>query len=83
MAHPIHSDPERRPPGSEDDGLRSRTEWIWSRASSAYYFANEYNTASIKMHEALGFLPVARFAEVHGATPDDGRSELILFEASR
>jgi aminoglycoside 6'-N-acetyltransferase I len=35
------------------------------------------------MHEALGFLPVARFAEVHGVTADDGRSELTRFEASR
>ncbi|GAA4036802.1 hypothetical protein GCM10023063_22150 [Arthrobacter methylotrophus] len=60
-----------------------RREWIWSRASSAYYFANEYNTASIRMHKALGFLAVARFAEIHRVTADDGRSELILFEASR
>lgn len=61
---------------------RARLEWIWSRASFAYYFTNEHNTASIKMHETLGFRPVARFSEIRGVTADDGRSELILFEAS-
>lgn len=61
----------------------ARLEWIWSRASIAHYFANEHNTASIRMHDALGFHPVARFSEIRGVTADDGRSELILFAASR
>ena len=38
---------------------RARLEWIWSRASIAYYFTNERNTASIRIHETLGFRPVA------------------------
>jgi len=75
--------PEFRRRGVGSALTRARVEWIWSRASSAYYFANEYNTASIRMHETLGFLPRARFAEIHGVTADDGRSELVLFEASR
>jgi aminoglycoside 6'-N-acetyltransferase I len=61
----------------------ARLEWIWSRASIAHYFANERNTASIRMHDALGFQPVARFSEIRGVTAEDGRSELILFAASR
>ncbi|BAS14204.1 hypothetical protein AHiyo8_25070 [Arthrobacter sp. Hiyo8] len=61
----------------------ARLEWIWSRASIAHYFANEHNAASIRMHDALGFRPVARFSESRGVTADDGRSELILFAASR
>lgn len=61
----------------------ARLEWIWSRASIAHYFANEHNTASIRMHDALGFRLVARLSEIRGVTADDGRSELILFEASR
>lgn len=61
----------------------ARLEWIWSRASTAYYFTNEHNTASIRMHETLGFRPVARLPQIRGVTADDGRSELILFEASR
>lgn len=62
---------------------RARLERIWSRASVAYHFTNEHNTASIRMHETLNFRPVARFPEIRGVTADDGRSELILFEASR
>ncbi|WP_404502170.1 GNAT family N-acetyltransferase [Arthrobacter sp. GAS37] len=62
---------------------RARSEWIWSQAPIAYYFAKEHITASIRMHETLGFRPVARFPAIRGVTADDGRSELILFEASR
>jgi aminoglycoside 6'-N-acetyltransferase I len=62
---------------------RARLEWTWSRASIAYYFTNEHNTASIRMHETLNFRPLARFSEIRGVTADDGRSELFLFEASR
>lgn len=62
---------------------RARLKWIWSRAPIAYYFTNEHNTASIRMHESLGFRLVARFSEIRGVTADDARSELILFEASR
>ena len=62
---------------------RVRLEWIWSRDSVAYFFTNEHNTASIRMHETLNFRPVARFSEIRGVTADDDRSELILFEASR
>ncbi|RAX44109.1 GNAT family N-acetyltransferase [Arthrobacter sp. AQ5-06] len=61
----------------------ARVEWIWSQSSSVYYFANEHNTASIRMHETLGFRSVGRFAEIRGVTADDGRSELVLFAASR
>lgn len=62
---------------------QARLEWIWSRDSTAYYFTNEHNNASIRMHEALNFWPVARFSEIRGVTADNGRSDLILFEASR
>ncbi|MEV8150224.1 GNAT family N-acetyltransferase [Arthrobacter sp. NPDC080073] len=73
--------PEFRRRGVGSALTQARLEWIWSRASSAHYFANEHNTASIRMHEALGFRPVARFSEIRGVTADDGRSKLILFEA--
>ncbi len=58
---------------------RARVEWIWSQSSRVYYFANEHNTASIRMHETLGFRSVGRFAEIRGVTADDGRSELVPF----
>ncbi|MFM9432768.1 GNAT family N-acetyltransferase [Arthrobacter sp. MP_2.3] len=75
-------------PGFRRQGIgsaltRARKEWVWSRASTVYYFANEHNTASIRMHEALGFRPLARFAEIHGVTADNEGAELILFDVSR
>jgi aminoglycoside 6'-N-acetyltransferase I len=62
---------------------RARMEWIWSRSSTVYFFANEHNMASIRMHEALGFQSAGRFADIRGVTADDGRSELVLFKACR
>jgi aminoglycoside 6'-N-acetyltransferase I len=62
---------------------RARMEWIWDRASRAFFFANERNAASIVMHEAFGFSPVGRFSSIHGVTADGEGTELILFEASR
>ncbi|WP_461165006.1 GNAT family N-acetyltransferase [Arthrobacter sp. R4-81] len=75
-------------PNSRRRGIGSaltsaRVEWIWSQSSTAYYFANEHNTASIRMHEALGFQSVGRFAKIRGVTADGGRSELVLFQACR
>ncbi|GAA4376987.1 GNAT family N-acetyltransferase [Paeniglutamicibacter cryotolerans] len=75
--------PDFRRRGIGSTLTRARVDWIWSQSSSAYYFANEHNTASIRMHETLGSRPVGRFSEIHGVTADDGRSELVLFEASR
>ncbi|WP_416417955.1 GNAT family N-acetyltransferase [Paenarthrobacter aromaticivorans] len=62
---------------------RVRLDWIWSRSSTAYYFANEHNTASIRMHETLGFQSIGRFGQIRGVTADDGRSKLVLFQASQ
>lgn len=62
---------------------RARVDWIWSRSFTVYYFANEHNTASIRMHQTLGFQPVGRFAQIRGVTADDGHSELVLFQARR
>jgi aminoglycoside 6'-N-acetyltransferase I len=62
---------------------QARLEWIWSRAPIAYYFTNEHNTASIRMHEKLNFRPVARFSAIRGVTADGDGSELVLFLASR
>lgn len=75
--------PDSRRRGIGSALTRARVEWIWSQSSSVYYFANEHNTASIRMHETLGFRAVGRFAEIRGVTADDGRSELVLFAASR
>jgi aminoglycoside 6'-N-acetyltransferase I len=62
---------------------RRRLEWIWTDSRSAYYFSNEHNTASIRMHERFGFRRLGRFSSIRGVVADDGDSDLILFEASR
>ncbi|GHG54431.1 hypothetical protein GCM10012320_25680 [Sinomonas cellulolyticus] len=74
--------PESRRLGIGSALTRARLEWIWTQSSTAYYFANEHNIASIQMHEALGFQPKGRAKEIRGVREDNGRAELILFEAS-
>ncbi|WP_285242256.1 GNAT family N-acetyltransferase [Pseudarthrobacter sp. fls2-241-R2A-127] len=74
-------DPNFRRRGIGSALTRVRMEWIWARSSTAYYFANEHNTASIIMHETLGFQSIGRFAQIRGVTADNGRSELVLFQA--
>lgn len=61
---------------------RARLDWIKERSARAYYFANEHNAASIRMHEAMGFRPIARLPQIHGVNADEGRSELVLFECA-
>lgn len=75
--------PEYRRRGVATALTKNRLDWIWSVAGTAYYFANEHNIASIRMHESLGFRELGRFANIHGVTADDGKPDLILFEASR
>ncbi|WP_082177579.1 GNAT family N-acetyltransferase [Arthrobacter sp. RIT-PI-e] len=62
---------------------RARLEWIWSRTDRAYYFANEHNTPSMRLHEAFGFRVFGTFSTIHGVTADGGQSNLILFAAAR
>lgn len=75
--------PSHRRQGVASALTRARLEWIWSHADHAYYFANEHNTASIRLHETFGFRALGSFSTIHGVTSDDGQSELILFAASR
>lgn len=75
--------PSYRRQGIGSNLTTARLEWIWSRASSAYYFTNEHNTASIRLHSSLGFRPLGRFPEIRGVTADAPETELILFEISR
>lgn len=74
--------PAHRRQGVATALTKKRLDWIWSVAETAYYFANEHNIASIRMHEGFGFRELGRFANIHGVTADDGQSHLILFEAS-
>lgn len=74
-------DPAHRRQGIGAALTRARMEWIGSHADAAFYFANEHNTASIRLHEAFGFRPLGSYSAIHGVTADDGRSKLILFTA--
>jgi aminoglycoside 6'-N-acetyltransferase I len=60
----------------------ARLDWIWERSDTAFYFANEHNTASIELHRMLGFEPIATAPGFHAVTAD-GLSQLILFSARR
>ena len=74
--------PSHRRQGVASALTSARLEWVWSQAGHAYYFANEHNTASIRLHEAFGFHALGKFSAIHGVIADDGQSDLILFAAS-
>ena len=56
---------------------RARLAWISDRAADAWFFANARNTASIALHERLGFEEVTRRFSFPGLAFDGG--EGILF----
>ena len=75
-------DPSYRRQGVASALTAARLDWIWSQDDHAYYFANEQNTASIRLHAKFGFCALGSFSTIHGVTADNGQSKLILFEAS-
>lgn len=75
--------PSHRRQGVASALTDARLQWIWSYVDHAYYFANEHNVASIRLHETFGFRALGSFLTIHGVTADNGESKLILFAASR
>lgn len=61
----------------------ARLAWIAPRADVVYYFTNENNTASIKLHESFGFQLLFAAGSLHSVLADDGRSKLLLFALHR
>lgn len=59
----------------------ARLGWIRGHAGTAYFFTNERNNASLRMHAALGFTEIARRRSFHSVASDDGLSQLVLFSA--
>jgi phosphinothricin acetyltransferase len=55
----------------------ARLEWIAERADEAWYFAAAENSASIRLHEQLGFTEVSRAPSIHGVAFEGG--EGVLF----
>jgi len=73
-------------PGYRRRGLghaltRARIDWIWARADTVYYFTDDDNTASIRMHSAFGFEEIARLPAILGAQAN--RESLVLFRSVR
>ena len=54
-----------------------RLAWIGGRAEEAWYFANAQNTASIRLHDGLGFVEVSRAPAIHGVSFDGGEGVLL------
>nr|WP_281174477.1 N-acetyltransferase [Embleya scabrispora] len=55
---------------------RARLAWIAERADSAWYFTNAHNTASLRLHESLGFHEESRDFAIPGVTFAGGRGVL-------
>ncbi len=60
---------------------QARLDWIWRRASEAWYVVNASNLASIELHRRWGFAEVARAPRFHTTTFDGGVG--ILMRAVR
>jgi ribosomal protein S18 acetylase RimI-like enzyme len=58
-------DPTFRRRGVASALTSARLEWIWMRASHAWYVVNSANRASVELHRRYGFVEVARAARFH------------------
>lgn len=68
--------PQHRRAGLAHAFTNARLDWIAERADEAWYFAAVENAASIRMHEAFGFVEVSRGPLIHGVTFE---TEGVLF----
>lgn len=68
--------PQHRRAGLARAFTSARLDWIAERADEAWYFAAVENAASIRMHEAFGFVEVSRGPSIHGVTFE---TEGVLF----
>ena len=57
-----------------------RLAWIWERAELAWCVVNARNTASLLMHERLGFVEVRQGSSLHGVEFDGGVGVLLRAE---
>jgi ribosomal protein S18 acetylase RimI-like enzyme len=75
----VHPDHRRRGVGRAI--TRARIEWIWERSGTVYYFTDDDNAASMRMHADFGFEEIARLPAILGAKAD--HESLVLFRADR
>ncbi|MGC0417608.1 GNAT family N-acetyltransferase [Embleya sp. AB8] len=69
-------DPAARGQGLGHQLTSARLDWIAERASSAWYFANARNTASLRLHEVLGFHEETREFAIPGVEFTGGEGVL-------
>ncbi|MGO2052590.1 hypothetical protein CIK76_13355 [Glutamicibacter sp. BW80] len=74
-------DPDWRRHGIGQALTAARLEWIAVRSQRAYYFTNERNVSSLRLHAKFGFVQIAAGEEIRMVRADDGDSKLLLFEA--
>ena len=75
----VHPDHRRRGIGSAL--TRARIDWVWERSDVVYYFTDDDNAASMRMHAAYGFQGIARSPTLLGARAT--HRSLVLFRAVR
>ncbi|MFI6581795.1 GNAT family N-acetyltransferase [Embleya sp. NPDC050493] len=68
--------PDARRTGAGLRLTRARLAWIAERADSAWYFTNARNTASLRLHESLGFHEESRDFAIPGVSFAGGRGIL-------
>ncbi|SDM67253.1 GNAT family N-acetyltransferase [Actinacidiphila guanduensis] len=64
--------PDHRHRGVGTALVRVRTAWVTGRAPCVWYFANARNTASLRLHQGLGFTEVTRDFSYPGVEFDGG-----------
>jgi ribosomal protein S18 acetylase RimI-like enzyme len=75
----VHPDHRRR--GIGRALTRVRIDWIWARSDAVYYFTDDDNAASMRMHSGFGFEEIARLPTILGAHADN--DSLVLCCATR
>ena len=60
---------------------RARIDWVWGLSDTVYYFTDDTNVASIRLHAEFGFTEIARLPTILGAQAN--HESLILFRAVR
>ena len=73
-------DPPLRRQGAGTALTVHRLAWVWKRADVAWCVVNGRNSASLLMHERVGFIEVERRSRIHGIEFDGGVGILLRAE---
>lgn len=75
-------DPPWRCRGIATALTRARLRWVFARTDEAFYVAGAHNTASLRLHAALGFQEMTRFDSERSASGVDVLSRITRSAAS-